>query len=212
MVQSPINDTIVSTSLDKSVRIWDLKSPNCQGMVHLPSPGLVNVDPQGLIFAIGFNNSYIKLYDFKTYDKGPFSTFNVFSKGNPGSFEWKLMKFSPDGSKIALMTNKNMLHMVDSFNGELLYTFTDFQNQSGTADFTFTPNGKFGICGSSNGKLTIFDVETGNTYATKNTQHVNVSKIAFNPVYALLATAETFIDLWLPYFDDKSSTDGLINM
>ena len=27
---SPVNDTFLTGSLDKTVRLWDLKSPNCQ--------------------------------------------------------------------------------------------------------------------------------------------------------------------------------------
>ena len=27
---SPIDDTFLSGSLDKTIRLWDLKSPNCQ--------------------------------------------------------------------------------------------------------------------------------------------------------------------------------------
>ena len=43
---SPVNDTFLTGSMDKTVRLWDLKSPNCQVSrcsVHQPchilSPG-----------------------------------------------------------------------------------------------------------------------------------------------------------------------------
>ena len=34
-------------------------------------------DPEGLIFATGINSECIKLYDLRSYDKGPFSNFLV---------------------------------------------------------------------------------------------------------------------------------------
>ena len=97
---------MISTSLDNTVRLWDLNSPNCQGIVNTSSNGIIDIDPQGLIFALGFNNHQVNLYDLKTYDKGPFSTFNVNYNAFNERSEWNFMKFTPDGSKIAIMTKK----------------------------------------------------------------------------------------------------------
>ena len=32
-------------------------------------------DPDGLIFAAGINSDAVKLYDLRSFDKGPFSSF-----------------------------------------------------------------------------------------------------------------------------------------
>ena len=32
-------------------------------------------DPEGLIFAVGINSESVKLYDLRSFDKGPFSSF-----------------------------------------------------------------------------------------------------------------------------------------
>ena len=39
-------------------------------------------DPDGLIFAAGINSESVKLYDLRSFDKGPFSSFKLqgFSK------------------------------------------------------------------------------------------------------------------------------------
>uniref|UniRef100_A0A914VGW9 Uncharacterized protein n=1 Tax=Plectus sambesii TaxID=2011161 RepID=A0A914VGW9_9BILA len=34
-------------------------------------------DPEGLIFAAGINSESVKLYDLRSFDKGPFNTFKL---------------------------------------------------------------------------------------------------------------------------------------
>lgn len=63
---SPIDDTFISGSLDKSLRLWDLRSPNCQGQMHLGGRPVAAFDPEGLIFAAGINSEMIKLYDLRS--------------------------------------------------------------------------------------------------------------------------------------------------
>lgn len=63
---SPIDDTFISGSLDKSLRLWDLRSPNCQGLMHVGGRPVAAFDPEGLIFAAGINSELIKLYDLRS--------------------------------------------------------------------------------------------------------------------------------------------------
>ena len=98
-------------------------------------------DPEGLIFAVGINSESVKLYDLRSFDKGPFSSFKF-----PGSilndarifrqfliklflitekdFEWTGLKFSPDGKTILISTNGSMIRLIDAFSGSSLQTFT----------------------------------------------------------------------------------------
>ena len=69
LMMSPINDTFLSGSLDRTIRLWDLRSPNCQGLMHLNGPPVASFDPEGLIFAAGIDSRQLKLYDLRTFDK-----------------------------------------------------------------------------------------------------------------------------------------------
>ena len=116
---SPVDDTMISGSLDKTVRLWDLRSPDCVGLmqcqvklqfrmnsfyIRLAFQGraVASFDPEGLIFAVGVQSEQIKLYDVRSFDKGPFSTFKY--KIETGC-DWTGVKFSLDGKLMMLTTN-----------------------------------------------------------------------------------------------------------
>jgi COMPASS component SWD2 len=87
LCMSPTDESFLSGSLDKSIRLWDLRSANCQGLMHLAGRPVAAFDPEGLIFAAGINSESVKLYDLRSFDKGPFSSFK---------FTRKLMKRMSD--------------------------------------------------------------------------------------------------------------------
>ena len=138
---SPIDDMFLSGSLDKTLRLWDLRSPNCQGLMHLSSRPVAAFDPEGLIFAAGVNSESVKLYDLRSFDKvinfnvfqigfvkiylyffqGPFASFRVPQEKN---LEWTGLKFSPDGKTILLSTNGGVIRLVDAFHGNPTHSLT----------------------------------------------------------------------------------------
>ena len=98
LCMNPTDDSFLSGSLDKSIRLWDIRyatvwkfqkfsvtqilreivlfrSSYCQGFMSLAGRPVAAFDPEGLIFAVGINSESVKLYDLRSFDKGPFSSF-----------------------------------------------------------------------------------------------------------------------------------------
>lgn len=56
------------------------RSSYCQGFMNLAGRPVAAFDPEGLIFAAGISSESVKLYDLRSFDKGPFSSFKLTGK------------------------------------------------------------------------------------------------------------------------------------
>ena len=99
LAMNPADDTFLSGSMDKSIRLWDLRSNHCQGLMKLAGRPVAAFDPDGLIFAAGINSESVKLYDLRSFDKGPFSSFKL-----QGRLLYSI--------KVDLFTNINLLQLI----------------------------------------------------------------------------------------------------
>ena len=59
------------------MRLWDLRTPQCQGLLQAPGLPTVTHDEQGLVFCVGAESGVVKLYDARNYGQGPFAAFTV---------------------------------------------------------------------------------------------------------------------------------------
>lgn len=162
-----------------------------------------NFDPEGLIFAAGLDSESIRLYDLRTFDKGPF---NVFKLPQDKDFYWTGLKFSPDGKTILISTNGTVIHLVDAFNGNSIQKFTGFTNSRRIAlEASFSPDSQFVFCGSSDGYVHAWNADTGAKLATLRAEHTGpVGCVQFNPKYMMLASACNNMAFWLPTLEDSS--------
>lgn len=65
---SPLSDCFLSGAADDSVRVWDLRTAECQGVMEIKGKPLVAVDPQGVVFAVALDSRLVRLYDMKNYE------------------------------------------------------------------------------------------------------------------------------------------------
>jgi len=196
LCMSPIDDTFLSGSLDKTIRLWDLRSQNCQGLMHLPGRPVAAFDPEGLIFAAGINSEQIKLYDLRSFDKGPFNTFKL---EQDKRFDWTGMKFSPNGKQIMISTNGNVIRIIDAYQGHQLWPLSGHNNKGLPLEATFSPDSAYIFSGSVDGKIHCWSAESGASVCTLIGEHSSpVQCIGFNPRFMMLASACTHMAFWIP--------------
>jgi COMPASS component SWD2 len=198
LAMSPVNDTFLSASLDETVRLWDLRTNVCQGLLRTRGGrSAVAFDPQGLIFACATSNNALKLYDCRSFDKGPFGSFQV---AYPHVLEWTHLKFSPDGKLVLLAASENLVFLADSFTGQVLQTFSSHVNETGCVlEASFTPDSQYVFSGSEDGAIHVW--RTAGPAEPVHVFHAHaapVGCVAWNPKYAMFASACTNLCMWLP--------------
>jgi len=203
LAMSPTDDTFLSGSMDKSIRLWDLRSNHCQGLMKLTGRPVASFDPEGLIFAAGINSESVKLYDLRSFDKGPFSSFKF--QADSQEIEWTGLKFSPDGKSILISTNGSVIKLIDSYNGTSLQAFTGHLNSKQLPlEASFSPDSQFVISGSSDGRIHIWNCENGQKVCVLNGDHQGpVHCVQFNPKFMMMASTCSFLSFWLPTVDGE---------
>ncbi|XP_059282219.1 protein ANTHESIS POMOTING FACTOR 1 isoform X2 [Lycium ferocissimum] len=193
LCMSPVNDSFMSGSLDHSVRIWDLRVNACQGMLHLRGRPAVAYDQQGLVFAVAMEGGAVKLFDSRSYDKGPFDTFLV----GGDTAEVCDIKFSNDGKSMLLSTTSNSIYVLDAYGGEKRCGFN--LDPSPTAmEATFTPDGQYVVSGSGDGNLHAWHINTQNKVCSWDSHIGVVSCLKWAPRRVMFVAASSVLTFWIP--------------
>lgn len=205
LCMSPVDDTFLSGSLDKTIRLWDLRSQNCSGIMQTQGRPVANFDPEGLIFAVGINSEFVKLYDLRSFDKGPF---NAFKLNHNKDVNWTGLKFSPDGKQICITTDSNTLLNIDSFMGNLLHQFTTTSQDDSSSrvqiscEASYSPDSQYLFSGTTEGSIYVWDADRGTKVTIlKGERNSPVQCVQFNPKYMMLASACTKMSFWIPTLD-----------
>ncbi|XP_074310810.1 protein ANTHESIS POMOTING FACTOR 1 [Silene latifolia] len=212
LCMSPINDSFMSGSLDHSVRIWDLRVNACQGILRLRGRPAVAYDQQGLVFAVAMEGGAVKLFDSRSYDKGPFDTFLV----GGDTAEVCDIKFSNDGKSMLLTTTNNHVYVLDAYAGEKRCGFSLESSQNTNIEATFTPDGQYVVSGSGDGSMHAWNIDTRTEVARWNSNIGVPSCLKWAPRRVMLAAASSVLTFWIPdrtkltgEHNGRDATDGV---
>ncbi|XP_027102166.2 protein ANTHESIS POMOTING FACTOR 1 [Coffea eugenioides] len=194
LCMSPINDSFMSGSLDHTVRIWDLRVNACQGILRLRGRPTVAYDQQGLVFAVSMEGGAIKLFDSRSYDKGPFDTFLV----GGDTAEVCDIKFSNDGKSMLLATKSNNIYVLDAYGGEKRCGFSLDPSPNTAIEATFTPDGQYLVSGSGDGTLHAWSIRTRNKVACWDNYIGVASCLKWAPRRVMFAAASSVLTFWIP--------------
>ncbi|KAG6909952.1 hypothetical protein DXG01_014221 [Tephrocybe rancida] len=234
---SPVDDGFMSGSLDKTVRLWDLRTPTCRGQLTLPSYPIVAYDIASLVFAVAVNHySRILLYDPNNYDKAPFLTITLedptlsLISYPPRPIYMTSLAFSSNSKFLLVGCSGDAHYILDAYEGHLLAKLEghiglerrslsappSIEPSKGSSgeEVSWTPDSKYIIGGSLDGKVLVWDVQSLEPrvgpvdlkLAPKRIQplvaldgHPGPSRcVKFNPRIAMLCTAGSELAFWLP--------------
>ncbi|EIE25790.1 histone H3 methyltransferase complex and RNA cleavage factor II complex, subunit SWD2 [Coccomyxa subellipsoidea C-169] len=199
---SPKNDMFLSASLDRKVRIWDLRVNKSEGVMDAPSQSCVAFDQQGLVLCVGGDRGLMRLYDPKGYEHGPFSTFTV----RPCLESILSIKFSADGKLLAAVMD-GRIHLLDAFNGNLLQTFYTGSAKGGPAlEATFSPDSKYLLSGAgADRSIAAWNVKTMQEVARWGGHTGLPTALKWAPRRMLVASADTNLAMWIPNIQEMEA-------
>ncbi len=176
---SPDGATILSASLDGTVKLWD---PDTGDLVRTLGEYSDNEDdgvisahfsPDGTIIAAS-NNSMIELWNGETGER--------LYREEDYNFVTGSVAFNPNGSTIAIAADfsfSSKVKILSAKTGEVMRTF-DAERLS-TGSLAFSPNGNTLALGNSTGIVSLWNPETGQRLRTLAQDGSSVDAIAFSP-------------------------------
>jgi COMPASS component SWD2 len=224
---SPTDDYFLSASMDRTVCLWNLNSSFPIAKLKLDTHAILPYaafDTGGLVFGVmcqsgATGTHYLKLYDARNYDQGPFANIapspdlicramekqhqdpNFISRNM--NLLWTHFEFSADGKKVLVNTNSDLVLVCDSFQAETEPVAICSRNSTmGSETMTpvaaaFSPDSRFVLTGTGDNDVQVCDVNNGEIKKTLKGHQSPVKVLACNPVYDMFASACVSTALWV---------------
>ena len=201
----PYEDLFLSSSVDKTSLLWDLRKEKPVGRIPSKNTPASSFDNQGLIFGVSAGDQKVHLFDSRSFDKGEFTFFDLSRFIMSPSHLITRMKFSPCGKFILISTNGGQVISIDSFKGNLVGSFSVGPAEHDPVP-SFSPDSQYVACGSATGQVNIWRTVSSVDDGFKNcpvVARLDGHSIAprftvFNPTRCMLASACVNVALWIP--------------
>jgi WD40 repeat protein len=150
----PDGQTVISSSIDQTIKVWDIQSGQCLQTLPVLSPFVwknsIALNPNGRTLANNSVDGQIRLWDIRSgRSLGIIQAHTISPHG---------LAFNPNGQILACGGHDCSLKLWDSRTGECLKTV------QGSIDYipavVFSPNGLTIASGSAGGILSLWNVET----------------------------------------------------
>jgi COMPASS component SWD2 len=199
------NDNFLTASADRTVRLWDLRTPKCVAAIHeCPAIPYVAYDAQGEVFAVTEGNGIVKLFPVSGYERGSFAQFDAFHD-NAGNYVFNpnepppaisCVKFSPDGKKL-LIVSGNFITILDAFSGEHTMRIRvpgsgQQQHAVTPMEASWSPDGEFVVSGGADSRIHVWSANTGFAVSQWRARHAGLpTAVKWAPNMMLVASGCT---------------------
>lgn len=191
------SSSFVSSSLDKTVRLWDLRAEGFQSVLTMSGPTLATFDPEGFMVAVTEDSQVLKMFDRRNLSDPLITGQEIKNKDNT----WISIAFSPDGGNILLSTDSSQMTLIDAFTLESLHMLTGYPNNANLrVKGDFSADSKYVLCGSTDGHIHVWKTSTGTKLCRLVGDHQTSTQcVKFNPNYCMLASACSNMEFWIPF-------------
>jgi WD40 repeat protein len=169
----PDNKSLISGSVDGTVKLWDLQARPETG----PPPVFsgngkdVAISPDGQRWAEAFNDGMVKIWDARSGSE--LRTF----KGHVGAV--LSVAFSTDSKRLASAGQDGAVKVWETQTGQEILRLS--MNNDNVNCVTFSPDGRRLVSGSGNGTLKVWDSQTGQEMLSLQAHTSAVASVAFSP-------------------------------
>ena len=208
----PANDCFLTSSSDRTVRLWTLQEAGCLAQMELPTgaqgtPHAV-YDSTGMVLGItasGSTEQYVHLYDARNYDSGAFAELKVphssienVIQNQQGAAElskaeWSSIAFNASGNQLLATAPQGLALLLDGFEGTVQKALCS----EGAVSACFAADDKSVLMGNGDGTIGCWSVDSGKLLKKLPGHNGPVGCIASNPKYAMFASCCTSTALWL---------------
>eukprot|EP00546_Thalassionema_frauenfeldii_P001578 CAMPEP_0178937088 /NCGR_PEP_ID=MMETSP0786-20121207/25553_1 /TAXON_ID=186022 /ORGANISM="Thalassionema frauenfeldii, Strain CCMP 1798" /LENGTH=326 /DNA_ID=CAMNT_0020615601 /DNA_START=86 /DNA_END=1063 /DNA_ORIENTATION=+ len=206
---SPADDSFLTSSRDRTVRLWSLQQAGAVAKLELPTASegepFAAFDSTGLVFGItaamtAQQGHYIHLYDARNYSGGAFAEMKVTTAQlekeltpQMARSEWTSMKFNASGNQILVTGKDGLVLTLDGYEGTVQRSFTG----KGTTTACWTPDDKTVLTGADDGTLSCWNADTGALIKKLERGHNGpISWVGVNPKYSMFASCDTNTTMW----------------